>query len=297
VRGEVEATASLRIGLERTVATGGRPRSVVTGDESVAGTMDGLTRSLRLARPLDRRHTLGTMQRGRNDGSMRMRRAELVRATRTPEGIATLWLEHHPAAGEVSATAWGPGAVWQLDHLPHLLGEHDDPTPRVAMVQAMESRPKPLLRDLLRMMPGLRIPRSRAVFEALVPTILEQRVTGHEARRSYRDLVRRFGEIAPGPVEANRAETIIRAASEAWRLEEAVDMSWPDARARLMAVPGIGEWSAAEVGLVALGDPDAVSVGDYHLPHIVAWVFTGATGATTRPCCGCWSLFAVSGDG
>ena len=40
---------------------------------------------------------------------------------------------------------------------------------------------------------------------------------------------------------------------------------------RLRALPGMGHWTAAEVALVALGDPDAVSVGDYHLPHVVSW--------------------------
>ena len=48
-------------------------------------------------------------------------------------------------------------------------------------------------------------------------------------------------------------------------------MSASEARARLVGVPGIGPWTAAEVGVRALGDPDAVSVGDFHLPHLVAW--------------------------
>ncbi len=47
--------------------------------------------------------------------------------------------------------------------------------------------------------PGLRIGRTRAVLEALVPAILEQKVTGEEARRTLRGLVRTYGEDAPGP--------------------------------------------------------------------------------------------------
>jgi hypothetical protein len=39
--------------------------------------------------------------------------------------------------------------------------------------------------------------------------------------------------------------------------------------------PGIGPWTAAEVGIRALGDPDAVSIGDFHLPNLVAWVLAG----------------------
>ncbi len=52
-------------------------------------------------------------------------------------------------------------------------------------------------------------------------------------------------------------------------------MSLPDAYARLRAFPGVGAWSAAEVALVALGDADAVSVGDYNLPHQVSWALAG----------------------
>jgi 3-methyladenine DNA glycosylase/8-oxoguanine DNA glycosylase len=52
-------------------------------------------------------------------------------------------------------------------------------------------------------------------------------------------------------------------------------MSYAEAYARLMAVPGIGPWTAAEVGVRALGDPDAVSVGDFHLPNLVAFALAG----------------------
>jgi 3-methyladenine DNA glycosylase/8-oxoguanine DNA glycosylase len=47
------------------------------------------------------------------------------------------------------------------------------------------------------------------------------------------------------------------------------------AAARLRAYPGIGPWTAAEVTLRALGDPDAVSVGDFHLPNVVAFALAG----------------------
>ena len=43
----------------------------------------------------------------------------------------------------------------------------------------------------------------------------------------------------------------------------------------LRAIPGIGPWTAAEVGIRAFGDPDAVSVGDFHLPNMVAWALAG----------------------
>lgn len=191
----------------------------------------------------------------------------------------------------IRVEAWGPGAEWALDHAPDVLGLHDD---RSAFRPA-----DPIVRDLHRRLPGLRIGRSGAVVESIVPAILEQKVTSEEAHRSYRRLVHAHGEQAPGPlglrlppspgllaglpyhafhrfgIERRRADTIRRACSYAHRLEEAVTMSPEAARRRLLALPGIGPWTAAVVAGAAFGDPDAVVVGDLHLPHLVAWTLAG----------------------
>jgi 3-methyladenine DNA glycosylase/8-oxoguanine DNA glycosylase len=73
---------------------------------------------------------------------------------------------------------------------------------------------------------------------------------------------------------------VIRAARSASRLEETLTMDLPSARQRLEAFPGVGPWTAAKVALVALGDPDAVPVGDYHLPHIVGYALEGTPRST-----------------
>lgn len=158
-----------------------------------------------------------------------------------------------------------------------------------------------MLRRVLRSHPGLRLGRTGLVFDQIVPVVLEQKVTGVEARRSWRELVTRFGDPAPGPVPAGmrvaptprtwlslpdwqwhlagvdqqRRRTIRAAATVANRLEECAVMEPADALRRLRAVPGIGVWTAAEVAQRALGDADAVSVGDYHLPSMVGWALTG----------------------
>jgi 3-methyladenine DNA glycosylase/8-oxoguanine DNA glycosylase len=44
---------------------------------------------------------------------------------------------------------------------------------------------------------------------------------------------------------------------------------------RLRSIPGIGVWTAAEVVQRTLGDPDTVSVGDYHLKNLVGWSLAG----------------------
>jgi 3-methyladenine DNA glycosylase/8-oxoguanine DNA glycosylase len=43
----------------------------------------------------------------------------------------------------------------------------------------------------------------------------------------------------------------------------------------LQAFAGIGPWTAAHVASAALGDPDAVPVGDYNLPHSVGYALEG----------------------
>ena len=76
-------------------------------------------------------------------------------------------------------------------------------------------------------------------------------------------------------VERKRADTVRIACSCASRLEETLTLPLDSAYRRLAALPGIGQWTAAEVAMMALGDADAVSVGDYHLPNLVAWTLAG----------------------
>jgi 3-methyladenine DNA glycosylase/8-oxoguanine DNA glycosylase len=244
-------------------------------------------RAFRPEGPLDVARTLGPLRHATNDPTLRRTDGAVWWATRTPLGPASLRLAHD---GEIHAQAWGPGADWVLDGVPELLGA--DPP-------ALASHP--LLDRARSRHPGIRIPRSRRVFESLVPAVLEQKVTGKEARESYVRLLRRYGEPAPGPapagllvppppevwgriptwewhragVDPRRMRTVLAAAPLAGRLEEAAEMGREDALARLTAVPGVGEWTAAEVAVRALGDTDAVSVGDFHLAGLVGWSLVG----------------------
>ena len=221
---------------------------------------------------------------------MRLGDREVWRATYTPEGPAALRLAHADG-GVVDVDAWGPGAAWAAQNAAALCGEEDDDS----TFQPREAA----LADAYRRHPGLRVTKTRAVFEALVPTVIGQKVQTVAAHASYKSLLYELGTPAPGPaklqvpppasvlaetpywvfhkmgVERRRADVIIRAAHSARRLEEAVSMSPADAWQRLQAFPGVGPWTAAKVAMVALGDADAVPVGDYHLPHMVGYVFDG----------------------
>jgi 3-methyladenine DNA glycosylase/8-oxoguanine DNA glycosylase len=246
-------------------------------------------RTLPFDRPLDLGLTLGILRHGLGDPTVAFSPGSVARATRTAEGPATLLLRI--TGRDLVAEAWGPGADAALEDVPALVGWWDDPA---ALVPA-----HPLISELARRRPGLRIGRTGSVMDSLVPAILEQKVTGSEAFAAYRSLVRRFGQPAPGPlglwlapeaptlaalpyhafhplgVERRRADTIRLAALRATRVEETATMPLEAAYRRLTALPGVGAWTAGEVGLRAFGDPDAVSVGDYHLPSLVTWLLTG----------------------
>jgi len=237
------------------------------------------------ARPVDLSLTLALAGR---DRTMRVAGNEAWRASRTPDGPATLHLRMI-GLDRVEACAYGPGATWALAHAPELLGAADGGG-------GLEHDAHPLVRRLARRFAGWRIGATGDPFAALIPTVLEQKVQGASARTSYRALLRAQRAPAPiapgGPplllppspewllvqsswawhrwgVEAKRATTIRTAASYAHRVAETATMEPAPARARLLALPGIGPWSVAEVAAVAFGDPDAVSVGDYWLCH---WV-------------------------
>jgi 3-methyladenine DNA glycosylase/8-oxoguanine DNA glycosylase len=242
---------------------------------------------------VDLGRTLGPARRGAGDPTFRVAAdGAFWRGVRTPAGPGALRLAMGArTGGKVHARAYGPGGEWLLDAVPGMLGAHDDVA---SFVPA-----HPLIARAAMAVPGFRVGRLGSVFDMLVPAVLEQKVVGREAWRAWRYLVRRFGEVAPGPApdgplyvppapadwvrvpswewhragaEAVRARTIIGAARVAERLE-GHDSAETDRRLR--SLPGIGVWTSAEVRQRALGDADAVSVGDYHLPSIVGWSLTG----------------------
>jgi 3-methyladenine DNA glycosylase/8-oxoguanine DNA glycosylase len=238
---------------------------------------------LALDHPLDLVATLAPLAHGTGDPTVQLRRDQASLAFRTPDGPAALRIRR-TRAGALRVDAWGPGRQAAIASAPGLLGMDDHP-------QALVAR-HDLIHQLQRRLIGVRLPRTGRPFDALLPAILEQKITGVEARRAYRQLIRRHGEPAPGPlglwltpspaslaalpyhafhpfgVERRRAEVIRRVAALAPRLAMA---SADDARRLLMGVKGIGPWTVAEVVRVSHGDPDAISVGDYHLPNVVAW--------------------------
>jgi 3-methyladenine DNA glycosylase/8-oxoguanine DNA glycosylase len=217
------------------------------------------------------------------------------RASRTPMGTATVALRQD-ASGAVRVAAWGAGAEWALAQVPDLCGASDDPA-------AFRPGDHPLLGEAHRRSIGLRLGRTDLVFDALAGAIIEQKVTGMQAFAAWRSLVRRHGERAPGPtpvalfapptiegwrsipswswhraaVEPPQSRAIVEAARTGRSLVAAAEraVGGGDRDRVLTSVRGVGPWTAAETRIRAFGDPDAVSVGDYHLAHEVGYALTG----------------------
>ncbi|MGA7053417.1 MAG: DNA-3-methyladenine glycosylase 2 family protein [Mycobacterium sp.] len=237
--------------------------------------------------------------------------APLRRGPRDPcfqlPGDGTIWrtslLPSGPVAAQISARqsmapdvahceAWGSGAEEFVEMLPAMLGADDDATgfvPRDPTVAAAHRR-----------LPHLRLGRTGQVLEALIPAVIEQRVPGADAFRSWRVLVSKYGTPAPGPapaamrvppaaevwrnipswefhranVDPRRAQTVVACARRAASLERLVSRR-ETAREALMSLPGVGEWTAAETAQRAFGDADALSVGDYHVSKMIGWTLLG----------------------
>jgi 3-methyladenine DNA glycosylase/8-oxoguanine DNA glycosylase len=244
-----------------------------------------MRRTITIPFAVDLLRSLRPLRLGKHDPTIHLTATGVVVAMRTPDGTATLRALREEERFEVEA--WGDGAAWALEHAPGLLGLLDD--------RAGFAPGEGAVARLHHEAPGLRLPRTDRVLAAVVPALLSQRVTGFEAKRAYRLLVERWGEPAPGPggllvvpsssaiaelayydlhvigVEKKRADALTRACAHAAGLEAAGRAGTNALRDRLLAIPGVGLWTAAEVTRIALGDADAVSVGDFHLKNLVSW--------------------------
>lgn len=247
--------------------------------------------------PVDVRTTLSVLQMHRSDPCHRLTGdGALWRTSLMPTGPVTYRLANVHGLDSVRADAWGPGAEEMIDGLAELLGSGDRPE---------ELEPgHPFLRQAARRLEGLRIPRTGRVFEALVPAVLRQKIQSRDAASSWSLLLLRHGATPPGPapdgmrvppapagwlavpvwdwrragVEPFAVRVIRRAAEHAGRLESLAKDPGGDRQdlyRALTAIPGVGRWTAAEVGHRALGDADAVSFGDYHIPALVGWALAG----------------------
>jgi 3-methyladenine DNA glycosylase/8-oxoguanine DNA glycosylase len=247
-------------------------------------------RVVAMPEPFDVGLTLGSATRGRPTTIVGA--TDWWHAMNSDDGATTMHVHVDRRAASVLVEAWGPGRAWAVEHAPAMLGCTD--------TTACDFAPTdPLLRSLARECRGMRLTWLSHALDFTVRTIIEQRVTSLEAGGSWRALVYRHGEPAPGPValrvppaadvtaripdwewrrlgiEGRRSATVRTFAREGARVERSTREGVRKLDARLRSIRGIGVWTAATVTHAVLGDADAVPVGDWHLPGHVGYALAG----------------------
>ncbi|MFT6817413.1 MAG: 3-methyladenine DNA glycosylase/8-oxoguanine DNA glycosylase [Myxococcota bacterium] len=232
--------------------------------------------------------TLRFLRLGSNDPSFIRRPGEVFTALFTPDGPAVLRLVD---GSRLTAQAWGPGAERAVEAAPNWLGLNDTPVTLGHL--------HPAVRELERRHPGLHLTRPGRVFDGLLRIIPQQLVAWNDAAVFWRRLVQQFGTELPGPVplmlspspDAVRAQSaaalqstgmlpkmarcMIDCARRAKRLDALADKSLDEFVRLVQVLPGVGPWTAGQLAGFHLAHPDAVCMGDYGLPHSIAYVLTG----------------------
>ncbi|VAZ98929.1 putative bifunctional transcriptional activator/DNA repair enzyme AlkA [Mycobacterium pseudokansasii] len=135
--------------------------------------------------------------------------------------------------------------------------------------------------------PGQRIPRTVDEAELAIRAVLAQQVSTKAARTHASRLVSAYGQPAhdvngglthtfPSVEQLSQIDPVDLAVPRARRLTLSALVSgladgrisldpgcdWTEARSQLLALPGVGPWTAEVIAMRGLGDPDAFPVGD-----------------------------------
>jgi AraC family transcriptional regulator of adaptative response / DNA-3-methyladenine glycosylase II len=197
-----------------------------------------------------------------------------ARALLLPGGRADVTVRLDPERAGVVVTA----RLARLSDVPALSSRvrrmFDLDADSVAIDEALST--DPVLAPLIASVPGIRIPGSADGAETLFRTLIGQQISVAAARTVVARLVvelgegpegsrlfptaaaiaERGGEVLRGP--ANRVATIVRVADAVASGELSLALETPAAelRSRLLALPGVGPWTADYLALRALGNPD-----------------------------------------
>jgi 3-methyladenine DNA glycosylase/8-oxoguanine DNA glycosylase len=238
--------------------------------------------------PFDVALTFGPLSHG---PASRVTKNDWWHAMNTPEGDVTVHVHVDRTRGAVEVEAWGDAREWIIERARDLLGFDGDASRFVPT--------NPTIASLRRDLSGMRLARLGCSLDVAAATVIEQRVTTVEARRSWRMLVFRYGKPAPARpdlrlppaadvlralpdwewkrmgVEWRRSQTVRTVAAESGRIDRTVERGSAALDRRLRTLRGVGAWTAATVVHYVAGDPDAVPVGDWHLPGHVGYALAG----------------------
>jgi AraC family transcriptional regulator of adaptative response / DNA-3-methyladenine glycosylase II len=169
----------------------------------------------------------------------------------------------------------------------------------VAIAEALGA--DPLLRPLVRERPGLRLPGAVDGFEMAVRAIVGQQVSVAGARTVLGRIVAEHGGFTPAalaeadpsafPFPRARGGALVEVARlvAAGELRLDPDADSAAARARLLAIPGIGPWTVSYIAMRALGDRDVFLNGDVGVRRALAALGGDADPGRWRP----WRSYAV----
>lgn len=153
----------------------------------------------------------------------------------------------------------------------------------IAIDEALAAHPE--LAPLVARTPGIRVPGSADPHEMLIRAMIGQQITVVAARTALSGLAEALGErtengllfptmaaiaergaeVLRGPAARIRAITGAAAALADGSLRLTVGDDGAEQRAALLAMPGIGPWTADYVRMRVLGDPDILLPGDVAL--------------------------------
>lgn len=210
--------------------------------------------------------------------------AGLTRVVPAPGGpaVVTVDLRAHPGAVGATVRGCGEGDLPALAvTLRRWLDLDADPAAVGAVLSA-----DPLLAPLVAARPGLRVPGATDGFETAALTILGQQVSLAAARTFAGRLVAAFGAPVADGLRAFPAAAALAGAGPD-RLRDATGVTGararslhalsvavagglrlahgadgPGTRAALLALPGVGPWTADYIAVRVLGDADAYPAGD-----------------------------------
>ena len=255
--------------------------------------------------------TLAPFRHGRTDpttvlrsvGRGRTASGSFLHATHTPDGPGTVrvrWGLHGPDLQGWDVDSYGSGGEWLAGRIPRMLGSDD-----TGLAGVDTKGWSPTVTAALHASRDVAIGASSNLYHELLPTIVEQRITGHEAHRQWRRLCVELSDPAPGPfpglllppapdrllgrpawwfhplgIEGKRAMPLVELARHPARLWEWADLPPHVAAGKLRLLRGVGAWTVGTVLATAMGDPDAVAVGDYHLKNVVGFALAGEARAT-----------------
>ncbi|WP_309711314.1 AlkA N-terminal domain-containing protein [Pseudolysinimonas sp.] len=161
----------------------------------------------------------------------------------------------------------------------------------------------PDLAPLVSAVPGIRIPGSASVDEALFRTLVGQQISVAAARTVLGRIVEHFGDFPTAAQLADRGHEVLRGpiariaairgvadviAAGDLPLDPATPVA--ELRARLLALPGVGPWTAEYLAMRALGHPDAFPATDLVLAQSAAAL---GIAPSPRPAWAPWRSYAA----